>query len=60
MKPPLGLPYLSFVVLVGTCNALAMAVRNQDPSQRQTNLKEFLQLNIGKTNTQYNQTIVWI
>jgi exodeoxyribonuclease V alpha subunit len=29
-------------VLVGTRRALAMAVRNQDTSQRQTSLKELL------------------
>lgn len=29
-------------ILVGTCKALAMAVKNQDTSQRQTFLKELL------------------
>jgi exodeoxyribonuclease V alpha subunit len=38
-------------VLVGIRKALAMAVNNQDTSQRQTYLKELLQLNIGVTNT---------
>ena len=39
-------------VLVGTRKALAMAVKNQDTSQRQTYLKELLQLNTSSTNTQ--------
>jgi exodeoxyribonuclease V alpha subunit len=38
-------------VLVGTRKALAMAVKNQDTSQRQTYLKKLLELYIGATNT---------
>ena len=38
-------------VLVGTRKALAMAVKNQDTSQRQTYLKELLQLGRGLTIT---------
>ena len=38
-------------VLVGTRKALAMAVKNQDTSQRQTYLKELLQLCPGLTIT---------
>ena len=38
-------------VLVGTRKALAMAVKNQDTSQRQTYLKELLQLGPGLTIT---------
>jgi superfamily I DNA and RNA helicase len=37
--------------LVGTRKALAMAVKNQDTSQRQTYLKELLQLGPGLTIT---------
>ena len=38
-------------VLVGTRKALAMAVKNQDTSQRQTYLKKLLQINTSSTNT---------